>query len=424
MPETSTTAAVVLSTLNTGAFGVGPFSPGGLTAPLYQSRQQIGNFMFVTDGVNKQLHAVNSNTMEVIESLDLPDPYGLGMTSNLETLYVSNEGDNTVSVVDADPRSATFMTELKRIPVGNGPRAVAVAPDNEDVLILNRLGNTISIIDVGSSSLRKTISESGISRPNDIAAGMREVFGGPGFQSGTYHAFISNGGGDNMLVYESGPSGVAGLGFDNILGGLKPGDPPQLGTPDLLGMEEPRGVTYDPAAPLDTFSHTIGCYVAHNDPISGKALVSRVTYTKDDSPGQTIFNAFVISPSFGTKVFEVTQQYVSDFTGAGMDVALPDYRRDTFETSDWRSHTNLLNAGAVIQGSIAGAAGLFPRNSKYPVSTNLTPAFVNGPRWNPDRVYLLIGGGIIDVFDVTTGLHRKTIPVDGNPTVLTSYFDQ
>ena len=147
--------------------------------------------------------------MEILHELKLPDPYGLALAPDLESLYVTNEGDNSVSIVDVDPISPTFMTELKRIKVGFGPRGIGVAPDQEDALILNFLGNTVTILDVSSQTVRKTLNASSIKRPFDIAMGMRETQSAnvPGFQSGTYHGFISNFGDNNVLVFESGPSG-------------------------------------------------------------------------------------------------------------------------------------------------------------------------------------------------------------------------
>ena len=420
LPETSTTGAIVLTSLNQAALNSA--HPGGLVAPIYETRQQIGNFLFVTDGINKKLHAINSNNMKIIQSLKLPDPYGLALTPDLEVLYVSNEGDSSVSAVDVDPRSATFMTEIARIKVGQGPRAIAVTPDNEDVFVLNRIGNTISIIDVPTNSVRRTVTQSGINRPEDVALGLREVAGGPAFQSGTYHGFISNGGGDNLLVFEGGPSGQAGIGFDNILGTIKPNEPATLGQPVLLGMDNPRGLVYDPVAPLDAFAGTVGCFVAHQDPVSGRAVVSRVAYTKDSNPGQFTFNSTINSPSFGEKVFEVTQQYVSNSTGTAYDVALIDYNRDLLFNSNFGTNFNLYNAGATL----VVISGLnLPRNAKYPQAGVLTGGVSsNVARWEPDRVYLSSGGRRIDVFDVGTGQHKKTIPTAADVTVMSSYFEQ
>lgn len=416
LPETATDSSVVLAVPGSG------FIPSGVVPPLYQSRQQIGNFLFMTDGVTKQLHAINSNNMKILFSLSLPDPYGLALTSDLENLYVTNEGDDSVSVVDADPRSSMFMTELKRIKVGQGPRGIAAQPDNEDVFVLNRIGNTISIIDIKTRSVRRTLSQSGINRPDDIALGMREVAGGPAFQSGTFHGFISNGGGDNILIYEGGPSGQAGIGFDAIIDNIKPNAPAVLGQPTLLGMDNPRGIVFDPVTPLDAFAGTIGAFVAHQDPVSGKALVSRVAYTADSSPGQDNFNINLPNGGLGEKVFAVIQQYVSSSTGTAFDVAAIDYNRDRLETSNFGTHANLYNSGATI-ATIANVT--LPRNAKHPqVGAAIGGIVQAGARWEPDRLYLSSAGKRIDVFDVISGAHIKTISTVADVPVMTSYFEQ
>ncbi|RKY21384.1 MAG: hypothetical protein DRQ55_04410 [Planctomycetota bacterium] len=420
LPETSTTGAVILSTLNQQQ--INSSQPGGLVSPIYESRQQIGNFLFVTDGVNKKLLAVNSNNMKVIESLKLPDPYGLAMTPDLELLYVTNEGDNTVSLVDIDPRRATFMTELKRIPVGEGPRGIAVTPDKEDVFVLNRLGNTISIIDVPSASVRHTITQSGINRPEDVAMGLREVSGGPAFQSGTFHGFISNGGGDNILVYEGGPSGVAGIGFDNVLGSVRPNEPATLGLPTFLGMDNPRGIVYDPITPLDAFAGTIGCFVVHQDPVSGRALASRVAYTKDSSPGQQVFNTLALGSGFGEKVFEIIQQYLTTSTGTAFDVALIDFKTEQVTDSNWATNFDLYNAGATLV--VVGGLDL-PRNAKYPQAGAQGGGVVaNIARWKPDRLYISSAGKRIDVFDLDSSQPLKTVSTAADVNVMSSYFEQ
>jgi len=416
MPKTTTTGAVILSAIN--ATNINTAHPGGLVSALYQTRQQIGNFLFVTDGVNKKLHAINSNTMKVIQSLSLPDPYGMGLTSDLDLLFVSNEGDNTVSVVNADPRAATFMTEIGRVNVGQGPRAVCVSPDNEDVFVLNRLGNTVSIIDVSTQSLRHTLTQSGINRPNDVCMGLREVLN-VAFQSGTFHGFISNGGGDNILIYEGGPSGQAGIGFDNILGAVEPNEPLTTGQPLFLGMETPRGIVYDPSAVLDSFGGTIGCFVSHQDPLTGRGVVSRLAYIGDDNPG--VFTFITTGPSFGSKIFRFTNQYVSTSTDIAYDVALPDFRRETLEQSNFGTNFNLFNAGATLV-VIAGLQ--LPRNAKYPQAGVATGGVTQSlSRWDPDKVYLAIGSRI-DVFDIDNGQLLNTISTSKDVKLLTAYFEQ
>jgi YVTN family beta-propeller protein len=412
MPKTTTAGTVVLTTLNTGAIGTG--FPGGLEAPNYQSRQQIGNFLFVTDGVNKSLHAINSNSFERLKSVKLPDPTGLAINPDGDLLYVTNEGSNSLSVVNADPSDAAgFMSEIVRVDVGDGPRAVAVSPDNEDVFVLNRLGNSISIVDVGTNTVRRTLTQSGINRPNDVAIGVREVAGGPAFQSGTYHAFIANGGGNNVLIFEGGPSGLGGIGFDNIIGAIAPNEPVVLGQPTLRGMRNPTAIVYDPNTPLDGFAHTIGAFVAHSDSVEGNAMVSRISYSADSTPGQSSTTG---TAGFGDKVFTFIQQYVSESTGKPLDVALPDYNRSLYLENNFATFPNLLNAGGA---TYTFGAKVIPRNSRYPLSVL---AIAQIPRWDPDRLYLSVGGGTIDVFNITTSVRQKTITTIADATVMASYF--
>jgi YVTN family beta-propeller protein len=415
-PKTATAGAVILAALNT--VSPGNYDSGGIVAPPFQSRQQIGNFLFVADGVNKKLHALNSNSMEVLHSLKLPDPAGLGLAPDLTTLYVSNEGNNSLSIVDSDPTSVNFMQELKRVPVGSSPRAVAVTPDNEDVFVLNWGDSTISLVDVATGSVRKTLTQSGINQPYDVTIGMREGAAAPGFMSGTFHAYISNFGGDDVLVYQSGPAGLGGIGFDNIVGSVRPNEPPQGGTPIFLDMFQPRGICYDPVAPSpDGFGQTVGCFVAHKDQ-NGRAVVSRIAYTKDSSPGIDTVTGNGTA-NFGATVFEVTQQYVSTFAGVAFDVALPDYNRDRFESETFASFYNLFNAGCVPKTNPP-----LGRNNKYPIGDNLQPLFFNGPRWEPDRVYMSVGGKLLEVFDLETGIHLKTISTPLDVSSLASFFSQ
>jgi hypothetical protein len=415
-PKSCTSAAAFLAALN---LVPGTASSSNLIFPYYQSRQQIGNFLFLADGVNKKVHALNSNTMEITHSLKLPDPYGLGLTPDLRRLFVSNEGDNSVSILDADPLSPDFMTELKRVKVGSGPRAVAANPDGEDVLVCNYSANTVSILSQSSGNVRKTLTSNGILRPYDVAVGMRESTLGPAFQSGTYHAYISNFGGNNVLIFESGPDGLAGIGYDNIIGDVS-SDTPSSDGQVWRNMVQPRGITFDPAAPLDGFSLSVGCFVAHRDQTGG-AVVSRISYYKDQNPGTVFFNTFTGNPNLGGKIFEVRRQYVSTFSGVAYDVALPDYHRHRFLNEDFGSYYNLLNAGATPK-----TLPIIERNWKFPLADNIVPVFFNGPRWESDRLYLSVGssaGKVIEVFTID-GVHQKTITTPSEVGVMATYFSQ
>lgn len=415
-PETCTAYAVVLATFNS--------TPGNVSNPsfkknaLYQSRQQIGNYLFLTDGTNRVLHALNSNSMEVVESIELPDPYGLAVSPDLERLYVSNEGDDSVSVIDVDPDNATFLTETKRIPVGDAPRGISVQPNGEGIYVCNFLANSISIIDPIFNTVRKTLITGSIKRPWDIVLGPRETNSSIAFNSGTFHGFISNNLGNNVLVYESGPDGLNGIGFDSIIGTVDADTTAQVGNPDFLQIVSPRGIELDPNHPTtDQFGvATIACFVAHQSQ-DGRAAASRIAYTADSSPG---INFILGNPNFGSKTFEITSQYISTLNEVAFDVALPDYSRTKYEQQSFADDPGLLNLGNLpIQ-----TTPLMPRNAKYtfaPTTAGFTPSV---PRWAPDRLYLSLAGGIIEVYDIKDGILLNTIQAPQTVTRLAGYFRQ
>ena len=69
-------------------------------------------------------------------------------------LYVANEADNTVSVID----TATNTVVGSPIPVGGVPIGVAVTPDGTKVYVANEFSNTVSVIHTATKTVVKTVS--------------------------------------------------------------------------------------------------------------------------------------------------------------------------------------------------------------------------------------------------------------------------
>jgi DNA-binding beta-propeller fold protein YncE len=59
---------------------------------------------------------------------------------------------NAVSVIDTDPKSATYNQEIARITVPDGAYDVAVSPGGERVYVTHSDGKTVSVIDADPSS--------------------------------------------------------------------------------------------------------------------------------------------------------------------------------------------------------------------------------------------------------------------------------
>jgi YVTN family beta-propeller protein len=79
------------------------------------------------------------------------EPFALGINEKTNTIYVANNGENTVSVIDGATCDGTNMTgcgqHTATIHVGPGPNGVAVNPLTNTVYVANGESNTVSVID-------------------------------------------------------------------------------------------------------------------------------------------------------------------------------------------------------------------------------------------------------------------------------------
>lgn len=70
-----------------------------------------------------------------------------------DTLFVSDERDNTVTVID----SATLKV-IKKIPVGRRPRGIVIAPDFKEVLVCAGDDNRIDVIDTATLAVTRSLN--------------------------------------------------------------------------------------------------------------------------------------------------------------------------------------------------------------------------------------------------------------------------
>jgi len=68
-------------------------------------------------------------------------------------MYVTNRGDNTLSVLDVGANVA-----VATVPVGSAPEGLAVSPNGATVYVANTLSNTMTVVDTASRSVRATVA--------------------------------------------------------------------------------------------------------------------------------------------------------------------------------------------------------------------------------------------------------------------------
>jgi DNA-binding beta-propeller fold protein YncE len=98
--------------------------------------------MFVRDTETGILSALGTPT------LTTNDPEGLAISPDGLSVYVVNEGDNTVSMYSRDKASG-LLTPMSTatIATGSRPTKIAISSDGKSVYVLNGLSGNISMYD-------------------------------------------------------------------------------------------------------------------------------------------------------------------------------------------------------------------------------------------------------------------------------------
>lgn len=398
---------------NSGFFGPNsPALPLGACGP-YGMRQQIGHFLYLVDRARREVVVLNSNRFTVLDRISLPDPTDLAMSPNMDFMAVSNQNANVVSFVDINPGSASFHKIVKTTQVGAGPRGIAWDPGNEALLVCNELDNTVSNISAFNFDVRKVLKNT-LSKPFDVAITQRQS--GFGWNRNVWFGWILNRDG-RLAIYESGPSGINGWGYDDIVGAAN------------FTMEEPQRIIADPR-------ETRGAvWVAHQNQLSPDGSPSGLTggaLTQVVIDSTTTGIIPLNSANLGTPQFRQMSIVVQGsfgngiLTGVPTDIALDDMANNSLTP-------NLLSPyGAGVPLAVNGKALVRSQFQNGNNTGNVVIAKL------PEYLFAAIpnsseGPGVVDVLKISTGLSRfdtdaylsgiQSIPVPG-VRGLTDYWRQ
>lgn len=377
----------------------------------YGIRQQVGHFLYVIDRARSEVLVLNSNRMTVIDRIEVADPTTLALGTNLDLLAVTNQSVGTVTFIDVNPSSSTFHEIIKITSVGENPRGIAWEPGNEDILVCNEGSNSLSIISAFSLEVRKTVTSS-LNHPFEVCITPRQS--NIGLRRNVYFAYILNRNG-RVAVFESGPNGVNGWGYDNVVGTVS------------MTFRNPK--TIQP----DHNDLRSGFWVVHEGPLSQETeqLIGGETegaltniVATSGIPGQIILNVTSLQiPQLRDIDYQVKLSIGEErLTGVPVDIAFD----------------NQVNLGGVPNWFIVGrsAGSQIPVNGKglarFPTAANGQAA--NRPRFafasvpNPT-----LGEGGVDVilldgaflrFDTNVFQEGVQSIVAPDTTVLMDYFRQ
>lgn len=156
-----TASTLALVTTLTSANGLG-------LNPVYATSSVDGTYIFVVtqgDGVNPG--ALDILTTGGSPSVAASVPLGVKPTysyldPHLNRLYVTNSGDNTVSVFDASSVNLSNMPAINAlaapIAVGTTPMGIAALQDGSRVYVANSGSNNVSVVSATSFAVTKTVA--------------------------------------------------------------------------------------------------------------------------------------------------------------------------------------------------------------------------------------------------------------------------
>jgi YVTN family beta-propeller protein len=317
---------------------------------------------------------------------------------------VTNRSAGTVSFIDIRPSSGTLHQVVQTTAVESQPRGIAWEPGNEDILVCNEGSDSVSIISASTLQVRKVVKR-GLRAPFAVAITPRQQ--GFGFQRYVYFAYILDRTG-KVSIFESGPNGVNGWGYDDIVGQTPFAFANAKAIqPDPLRLESGVWIAHD--GQLDSKGQPTGL---GGGAVSNLAFVSGVVgrLPLDGSP-----------PHLRDLVFGVTASIGSDeLTGSPSDIAFDDQR----------------NLGALVNFHTPFSAGApVPINGKNLVRELSAGLVVNTNE--PSYLFLPVrnssqGTAVVDVIRISTRRRIDTnhhqpgiqsIPAGGAAIVM-DYFRQ
>jgi YVTN family beta-propeller protein len=113
-----------------------------------------GNTLFVANNLDDSLSLVDLPSGTVKTTVPVGhNPYGVAAADNGHDVYVSNWGEQSVSVVDA-----AGSRVRKKIPVGTHPSAMALSTARHELYVANSDSDSISVINMTKNEVTRTIS--------------------------------------------------------------------------------------------------------------------------------------------------------------------------------------------------------------------------------------------------------------------------
>jgi YVTN family beta-propeller protein len=111
-------------------------------------------YAYVTNSGDNIVSVIDTATNTVTDTIHTGNsPYEISASPAGKKVYVANWGSGTVSVIDTSENNVTATVKT-----GASPGGVAVSPDGTAVYVTNVVNNTVSVIDTSANSVTATVN--------------------------------------------------------------------------------------------------------------------------------------------------------------------------------------------------------------------------------------------------------------------------
>jgi len=125
----------------------------GLSVCLF-SKQANAQTAYITNDVDNTVSVIDVATNTVTATIPVGfHPWGVSVCPNGSKVYITNYNDNTVNVINSATDTVTAT-----IPVGTRPNGISVSPDGLKVYVTNAGDNTVSVINSATNTVTATIT--------------------------------------------------------------------------------------------------------------------------------------------------------------------------------------------------------------------------------------------------------------------------
>lgn len=137
------------------------------SSPVWVTAKSDSSVVYVLNQGSGTVTVIDAVNKVIVGTLNVGALPSMMVFDNVNhRLYVANTGSNTVSVFNADPQMPVLLTTVT---VGNGPASIAPLPDGSRFYVANAgcadavnltgcTGNTVSVVDALSFTVRKTVT--------------------------------------------------------------------------------------------------------------------------------------------------------------------------------------------------------------------------------------------------------------------------